>query len=560
MKNLKISKKLMISYAVVLLLLIISILVSIINLISIGNEVTAFYNGPFITSAAANTVNERFEGMQKSVYRAISNDDLEITKAAIQDAKDAAAIVQTQIPIIEEHFLGDPAIVDNLKAKLVELEPMREEVLEMAANNQNQEAAQYMEDHNIQVIAEAQEYLNVLIETATNNGEQLIKTLQAKQVSSVIILIVLGAASVGISVAFATVITKGITEPIKEIEKTAKNLEEGILQVDISYESEDEMGSLADSMRKSLTGLAEMIKDMSYLLSEIAKGNFNIHTRNESVYVGEFRPLLMSMRDMNNNLSSTIRKINETSEQVALGSTQMAENAQGLAEGATDQAGSVEELNATIDNIASMSETSADATKQAFERITESVKMAEGSQEEMAKLLEAMDRINTTSKEIGNIIAEIEDIASQTNLLSLNASIEAARAGEAGKGFAVVADQIGKLASDSAQSAVNTRELISKTLQEIETGNQIADNTSKSFESVIGEMKEFAVVAKDTSESSNEQYVNLRQVKDGMDQISGVVQSNSAAAEETSATSEELAAQSDTLKALISHFRLKEIN
>lgn len=560
MKNLKISKKLIISYAVVLLLLIISILVSIINLISIGNEVTAFYNGPFTTSAAANTVNERFEGMQKSVYRAISNDDLEITNAAIQDAKDAAAIVQTQIPIIEEHFLGDPAIVDSLKAKLAELEPMREEVLEMAANNQNQEAAQYMEDHNIQVIAEAQEYLDVLIETATNNGEQLIKTLQAKQVSSVIILLVLGAASVGISVAFATAITKGITEPIKEIEKTAKNLEEGILQVDISYESEDEMGSLANSMRKSLTILAEMIKDMSYLLSEIAKGNFNIHTRNESVYVGEFRPLLMSMRDMNNNLSSTIRKINETSEQVALGSTQMAENAQGLAEGATDQAGSVEELNATIDNIASMSETSADATKQAFERITESVKMAEGSQEEMAKLLEAMDRINTTSKEIGNIIAEIEDIASQTNLLSLNASIEAARAGEAGKGFAVVADQIGKLASDSAQSAVNTRELISKTLQEIETGNQIADNTSKSFESVIGEMKEFAVVAKDTSESSNEQYVNLRQVKDGMDQISGVVQSNSAAAEETSATSEELAAQSDTLKELISHFRLKEIN
>lgn len=557
MKNLKISKKLMISYAVVLALLVVCIFVSIFNLVKIGNDVTTFYNGPFTVSAAANTVNERFESMQKSVYRAISNTDQKITDAAIQDAKDSAEVIQSQIPIIEEHFLGDPAVVENLKNKLAELAPMRETVLEMAANNQNAEAAQYMEDNNIVVITEAQEYLDVLIQTATSTGENLIATLQSQQIRSVIILLVLGVASIGVSIAFATVITKGITVPIKEIEQTAKNLEEGILEVDITYESEDELGNLANSMRRSLTSLAGIIDDMSYLLSEIAKGNFDIKTKNEAVYVGEFRPLLLSMRDMNSNLSNTIKKINETSEQVALGSSQMAESAQGLAEGATDQAGAVEELNATVDNIADMSETSAGVSRQAFERITGSVEMAEGSRQEMTELLQAMERINTTSKEISNIIAEIEDIASQTNLLSLNASIEAARAGEAGRGFAVVADQIGKLALDSAQSAVNTRELISKTLQEIENGNQIADNTSKSFENVIEEMKEFAVVAKSTSESSDEQYVILRQIKAGMEQISTVVQNNSAAAEETSATSEELAAQSDTLKELVSHFRLK---
>lgn len=558
MKDLKISKKLLISYITILALLVLGIIVSIINLIAIGNEVSDFYDGPFTVSAAANTVNERFEGMQKAVYRAISNDDLTITENAIQDAKNAAAIIQEQMPIIEEHFLGDAEIVDNLQAKLAELAPMRETVLEMAANNQNKEAAQYMEDNNIIVITEAQEYLDVLIATATTNGENLINTIQAKQTSAVIILLVLGVASVGISLAFAGVITKGITGPITEIEKAAKNLETGILDSDITYESKDEMGSLADSMRQSMAILKIMIEDIAYCLNEISKGNFQVKTRHNEVYIGEFQPILLSMREMNANLSDTIRKINETSEQVALGSSQMAENAQGLAEGATDQAGSVEELNATIDGIADMSETSADSTKKAYERITESVKMAEGSRQEMEKLLEAMERINTTSKEIGNIIAEIEDIASQTNLLSLNASIEAARAGEAGRGFAVVADQIGKLASDSAQSAVNTRELISKTLQEIEVGNEIADNTSKSFENVIEEMKSFAVVAKETSESSNEQHMNLRQIKEGMDQISGVVQSNSAAAEETSATSEELAAQSDNLKELISHFILKE--
>lgn len=556
-KNMKISQKLILSYAIVLIMLVLSILVSIVNLVRIGNQVETFYNGPFMASAAANSVNTNFELMQKSVYRAISNSSQVITDEAINDAQLAAQEIQTQMPIIKEHFLGDVSIVENLQAKLTELAPMREAVLEMAKNNQNAEAAQYMEDNNIKVIAEAQTYLDTLIESANTRGQALIISLKSAQVASIVILSILGVASVVISIGFATVITKGITDPVIQIEKTAKNLEQGILNADISYESEDEIGHLANSMRKSMSALSAMIADVSYLLDEISKGNFQVKTKNEAGYLGEFIPLLLSIREMNTNLSDTIRQINDTSEQVAVGSTQMAQNAQDLAEGATEQAGAVEELNASIEGIANMSETSALNTKQAYEQITESVEMAEESRRDMGKLLEAMERINTTSQEIGNIISEIEDIASQTNLLSLNASIEAARAGEAGRGFAVVADQIGKLASDSAQSAVNTRELIGKTLEEIELGNNIADSTSKSFEEVINEMRKFADIAKETSESSNEQYENLRQVKEGIDQISGVVQSNSAAAEETSATSEELAAQSDNLKNLIGKFRVK---
>lgn len=547
----------MISYCIVLVLLVMGIAVSIWNLMSIGNKVEDFYNGPFTVSASANVVNATFEQMQKSVYRSMCNEDANIANEAIRDANEASEIIQQEMPAIREHFLGDVSIIDKLEDALARLKPMRETVLEYSAENKNAEAAQYMEENNIVVIAEAQGYLETLIETASQKGQTLITDLQNAQTRAVIILILLGVASIIISIWFAAYITRSIAGPVAEIEAAADNLSRGVLDAQITYESKDELGRLAVSMKASMQILAKVVHDVSYLLGEVSQGNFQSDSKAEDCYVGEFGPLLESVRRMNNDLSDTMRQINEVSEQVALGSSQMAENAQNLAEGATDQAGSVEELNAVIEDVAGAAVDSANETREAYRQIDASSQKAKDGALEMQKLTEAMERIDTTSKEIGNIIAAIEDIASQTNLLSLNASIEAARAGEAGRGFAVVADQIGKLAADSAQSAVNTRELIEKTLQEIETGNDITVKTSHTFNDVISAMEEFALMAKNVSDKSMDQSNSLNQVKEGIEQISGVVQSNSASAEETSATSEELAAQSDNLKNLVSRFRLK---
>lgn len=557
--DMKISKRLMLSYVVVLLLLVISIVVSISNLVSIGKQIEEFYEHPFKVSTAANNMNNYFEVMQKSVFRAISNEDLTITQEAIADANDASVIVSENLEIARKLFLGDQGIIDNLQDVLNKLAPMRAEVLEFAKQNKNEEAADYMEQHNIPLIEEGQVYLDTLINAADETGSTLIANLQASQGRAIVVLVVLGVISLIISLMFAKIITDSIKDPVSELELIAQNLAVGKLDVEvITYEAQDEMGSLAANMKKSLTILSGMIQDVSYLTAEIAKGNFAVKTKNEKLYVGEFRPLLLSLRDMNANLSETMGQINEGSDQVTLGSTQMAESAQNLAEGATDQAGAVEELNATIEDVANMAKMTADDTQKAAEEVNDSVKRADNSREKMKELTQAMERIDATSKEIGNIIAEIEDIASQTNLLSLNASIEAARAGEAGRGFAVVADQIGKLASDSAKSASNTRDLIMKTLDEIKIGSDITDEAYKSFEEIIEDIEQFSKIAADTSEKSNEQFSSLQQIKEGIEQISSVVQNNSATAEETSATSEELAAQAENLKALVSQFRLKE--
>lgn len=558
LKNMKIGKRLMVSYAIVMVLLLVCIVTSVINLVSIGQQITQFYEHPFQVSASANIINAKFEEMQKSVFRAISTEDADITSEAIANAKAAGTVITENMAIVKDLYLGDLQDINTLETKLSELAPMREHVLELATQNKNVEAAEYMEAHNIPCIEQIQVYLDKLIDTADTTGQTLITSVQQKQGFAVIMLAVLGVASFVISMAFANFITKSITEPISEMEQVAENLAEGILDADIiTYASADEVGNLAANMKSAIVGLKLLIGDLSYLMKEIAGGNLALTTTQEGAYKGEFRPILMSIRDMNNNLNLTIGEIREASEQVSVGSTQMAESAQGLAEGATEQAGTVEELNATVENVTEMAKKSAEDAEQTSEEISASAKKAEQSRAEMDKLMEAMQRIDSTSKEIVNIIGSIEDIATQTNLLSLNASIEAARAGDAGRGFAVVADQIGKLASDSAQSAANTRELIMKTLDEIQVGNDITSVVSAAFANIIKEVEAFAAAAENIKQQSVEQSQNLQQVSEGIEQISGVVQNNSATAEETSATSEELAAQADNLKELVARFQLK---
>ena len=487
----------------------------------------------------------------------MTTDDASSTQSYSNLAQKYADQVGKNVTALEKSY-NDKKKVAELKDAIEELKKQRAAVVELAKRNKNDEAlALFNSDYN-DATEKIQDILVDIGKVASAEAKSQYTSARVTGLVSIILMILIGAGTVAFSTVIRTTITGIMLKPIQELESAAEKLKAGQLDVEINYESPDELGKLAGNFRQACKTLEVIVQDTSYLLGEMAEGNFNVSSNNPQIYIGNFRQQYESISKLKHELSDTLTQINEASEQVASGSGQLAGGAQALAEGATDQAGAVEELTATVESVSGIAESSAESASGAYQMVRTAVEQADQSREELQALTNAMERISSTSQEIQNIIGSIEEIASQTNLLSLNASIEAARAGEAGKGFAVVADQIGKLAGDSAQAAVNTRDLIEKSLQEIENGNQITEKTVAALNKILESMNDFANAVKGASESSTEQANMLKQIEQGIEQISSVVQSNSAAAEETSATSQELSAQSEGLKNLVGRFKLAE--
>ena len=375
-------------------------------------------------------------------------------------------------------------------------------------------------------------------------------------VISLIVLFAVGILLIALSIRKSAA---NLTKPILALNHTAQQLAAGNLDVCLEVTSDDEIGELGESIGKTVSRLKEYIiyiDETAEVLAQIADGKLRIALKND--YVGEFQKIKTALINISSAMNHVMEGINASSGRVSVGASELANASQMLAESAELQAASVEELAATTNSVADHVEESHRDAEASAKETAKVTAMIEQNQEKMTMMMDAMEEIRQTSQQVVGIIQTIEEIADQTNLLSLNASIEAARAGEAGKGFAVVADEIGKLALESAKAASSTRNLIELSMEEISKGNNIATDAMTALKESVSAVDHVNEMIKNTARNSAIQAESMEQLRIGIDEIARGIQDNSAASQETSATSDELATQADLLNKMVQKFELNE--
>ncbi|WP_312649049.1 methyl-accepting chemotaxis protein [Aminipila sp.] len=383
-----------------------------------------------------------------------------------------------------------------------------------------------------------------------------LKDFMSATMRSLIATGILLVVSMVIAAIIAIKVANKISNPIKICVDRLKQLAEGDLKTEVpEITTKDETGILAEATGKIVKDLNDIIVDLARQLTGIANGDLTMKAM--ITYPGDFAELQQSLEKVSDDLNETLEQINQAAEQVSVGADQMSSGAQALSQGTMEQASSIEELSATIMEISDKVTTNADISKVANQLSNETSEEVQNGNQHMLKMTQAMTEISETSGEIGKIINTIEDIAFQTNILALNAAVEAARAGQAGKGFAVVADEVRNLAQKSAEAAKNTTTLIESAVSAVKYGTGIADATAKSLEVIVEKSSGVTEQLQKITAASVEQADAISQVTQGVDQISFVVQTNSATAEESAATSEELNAQAQMLKSLVDKFNLR---
>ncbi len=555
LKKLKIRSKLIMGFSVVLIFSIIIALISISKLKQTNQELEYFVEKVIKADDAIKgnriSANIAARRLRDCV---ISEEVTSENKKSIEDNMEQ---IRTNFELVEKLNILDEKALKEYEDAMYAWFEIGNDVLQAMDDGNFKLAHKIILEECTPALENVVNVVKPLNEQTAAIQEKAIEDSVKMTNNAVILVASLLAVSIILALIISIKVTKMIVRPVRQVEEVMSGIANGQMSHQLDYDAEDEIGALVKNVRLTCTKLGDIVKNLTYLMNEMAKGNFNLKS-DESLYPGDFGPILQSIRHMNHNLSDTLSQINEASNQVASGADQVSSGAQALSQGATEQASSVEELAATVNEISREIKNTAGNSKEASEKVSQAQAELTVSNEHMQELIVAMGDISQKSGDIGKIIKTIEDIAFQTNILALNAAVEAARAGEAGKGFAVVADEVRNLASKSAEAANNTTVLIEGTIQAVENGTKIADQTAQALlETVEGTKSAVNYVDKITV-ATDEQSNAVAQVTQGLDQISSVVQTNSATAQESAATSEELSGQAQLLKDLLSQFQLRD--
>ncbi|CEK31852.1 methyl-accepting chemotaxis sensory transducer [[Clostridium] sordellii] len=555
MKNLKIGKKLGLAFVILLVITAFSSFYVLFNLKKSSQQSHDLFRGPYQVTNNALGVRRDIVSIDQNVMNAVAGNKPKEHEISAQ--KDFESI-DNSIKVLKENSRGDKQLIDNLEAAIANLKQQNQLIysfLDKGDVANAQKIAVTEGSGYYQAYVDSVNSAKAIYEDEAARGVRFDKEIENTASKAMITSTTMCILSILAGVVICIYITKSLKQPIEELEVAANKMAVGDFDIDINYESKDELGSLSNSMRLMSNNTKDIIDDTVYVLSEIASGNFNVNP--EVDYIGVFKNIENSVYKITEDLSETMEQINLASEEVGTASNQVSSGSQMLAQGATEQASAIQELSATIIEISEKIKDTAKNAKEANELSLSAGHEVKDGNEQMRHMVKAMQEISFTSNEIGRIIKTIDDIAFQTNILALNAAVEAARAGEAGKGFAVVADEVRNLAAKSAEAAKNTATLIENSIEAVDKGSTIVDNTAISLQKIIDTTNKTIGVVDEIAKSSDEQASAITQVTLGVEQISSVVQTNSATSEESAAASEELSGQAQMLKSLIDKFNLK---
>ena len=556
LENMRLQERINYGYRKVILMMLISGLFSIVVIGVLFANMLHYINNVTVADQSVKICRINVNSAARNIREMALNDDASTYDSYEETVKRLLAEVDTSLKALKDTGIVPDSSYEEYAAALSEWGNVGYSIMEEIKNGNKEQAVNEIFDDCVPA-------LNNLVQIATKLDD-ITDEVKAQAARTTYIFTFAGIVCIIVCLAFAWMLTgktskrvlETILEPLRAVEDVAKELTEGNLHSTLEYRSEDEIGRLAHSMRKSIRILGSYVDDIGRAMKLFAEGNFDVQPEVE--WKGDFVGILDSFMMFEKSIADTIKGIQNVSNEVSSAAEQVASSSNDLADGATNQAAVVEELTATVAGVFEQVERNSQSAKEISARVDKLGNAILESNGKMHEMVDSMNEISDASKEIDKIIATINEIASQTNLLALNASIEAARAGEAGRGFAVVANQVNVLADQSAQAAKESSALIESSVRAVEKGMVIAGQTATQLEAVADSSKMITEEVTNIAETLETQTSEIQQINEEIEQINDVVQTNSATAEECAASSEEMSSEAENLREMIRKFKIAE--